>query len=482
MNPSLLKCLWAIIVCCFGLHTVWAETPRPNIVLLLADDLGFGDVGFNGHPVIQTPHMDRLAADGIQLNRFYAQSTTCSPTRASVLTGRNGYRFGITWANTGLIRPEELTLAEAFQQAGYRTGHFGKWHVGSLTTEIRDGNRGGRPEKAHEYAPPWLNGFDASFVTESKVPTWDPMVMPKNARRTWWDPQSPEDDPDDWVPYNTRYWTGPGEYATENLEGDDSRVIMDRVIPFIEEAVEADQPFFSIVWFHTPHLPVVAGPEFTQLYEGYRSFEKHYYGCITAMDLQVGRLREVLGQLGVEDNTLIFFGSDNGPEMNNLGTYEPAPGSSGPFRGAKRDLLEGGIRVPAFAYWPAGLEGGRVTEFPMATSDYFPTLMELIGVDVEQWVTPLDGMDVMPFLVSGKEARPGSIGFEHRDEVALMTYQYKLYSSDGGQTFALYDLLNDPGETVNLAWKLPALVTEMKQDLEAWRVSCRASLAGEDYR
>ena len=248
---------------------------RPNVILCMTDDQGWGDVGYNGHPVLRTPHLDQMAREGIRFDRFYAGAPVCSPTRGSCLTGRHPYRYGIPFANVGHLKREEITLADALKTQGYVTGHFGKWHLGTLTTKIKDGNRGG-PDHPEEYAPPWDNGFDQCYTTESKVPTyWHEGV---------------------YETFGTHYWTGPDDMVpADEVLGDDSALMMDQALPFIREAVAAEQPFFTVIWFHTPHLPVVSAPPFT---DGYTE-HADYYGCITAMDEQVGRLRHALSELGV---------------------------------------------------------------------------------------------------------------------------------------------------------------------------------------
>ena len=251
----------------------------------MCDDLGWGDVGFNGNQTIKTPHLDAMSRSGMRFTRFYAAAPVCSPTRGSCITGRHPFRYGVFFANTGHMLPRELTLAELLRGKGYATGHFGKWHLGTLTKTEKDANRGG-PKGAEHYSPPQDNGFDICFSTESKVPTWDPMIKPPAARGTWWDPVT---DPAEERNYGTGYWDQQGQRVTENLRGDDSRVIMDRAIPFIRQAVDDGKPFFTIVWFHAPHLPVVAGPKYSAMYEGHDKFAQHYSGCITALDEQVGR-------------------------------------------------------------------------------------------------------------------------------------------------------------------------------------------------
>ncbi len=263
-----------------------AETAEtPNIILVMCDDLGWGDVGFNGSKNIRTPHLDAMAKGSLRFERFYAAAPVCSPTRGSCITGRHPYRYGVYFANTGHMKRQELTLAELLKKHGYATGHFGKWHLGTLTKTETEANRGGPRGVAH-FSPPQANGFDVCFSTESKVPTWDPMLRPKgNNSRRWWDPAKENGS------YGTGYWDEKGKRVTQNLRGANSRVIMDRAIPFIRTAAKNKKPFFTIVWFHTPHLPVVAGPQYTRMYAVHEKYAQHYYGCITAMDEQIGRLR-----------------------------------------------------------------------------------------------------------------------------------------------------------------------------------------------
>lgn len=324
---------------------------RPNIILCMTDDQGWGDTGYNGNPVAKTPNLDQMAEDGLRFDRFYSAAPVCSPTRASCLTGRNPYRTGVFFANEGILRPEEFTLMEFLKSKGYTTGHFGKWHLGTLTKTERDSNRG-RPGNDTEYNPPWEHGFDVSFSTEAKVPTWDPMKKPSKAPGHGWRALKPGDEHRE---YGTYYWNEKGQRVTDNLEGDDSRVIMDRAVPFIDSAAESGTPFLAVIWFHTPHLPCVASPEWFDYYKGKGLTDRaaSFYGCISGMDEQMGRLRGELDRLGVADNTMIWFCSDNGPE----GRTSPDTGSAGPYRGRKRSLHEGGVRVPG----ASGLAGSDQT-------------------------------------------------------------------------------------------------------------------------
>ncbi len=461
------------IISPIAMHPKMLSASQPNVILMMADDLGWGDTGYNGHPVLKTPHLDQMAQAGLKFERFYAAAPVCSPTRGSCLTGRHPYRFGVYTANKGHIKSQELTLAELLKANGYRTGHFGKWHLGTLTTEVKDANRGA-PGNTADFAPPWLNGFDVSFSTESKVPTWDPLLRPKSASggKHWF----PVVDANDANPYGTFYWDN-GKQVTEGLRGDDSKVIMDRATKFIEAAANDEQPFFAIVWFHAPHLPVVAGPKYTAMYAEQDDYTQNYYGCITALDEQVGRLRNELRRLGIADNTLLTFCSDNGPEGN-----ENAPGSAKNLRGRKRSLYEGGVRVPGIIEWPAKIASGSTTQFAAVTSDYLPTIVDLVGAKMLDR-RPLDGVSLLPVFENNSAARSQPIGFQSKEMRTWVGNRYKLFVKGEGEKAVaeLYDLQEDPSESKNLASLKPQLVKEMFEQMEKWQASCRASDAEKDY-
>lgn len=461
MRPDILAVVLIAAMLCG--ERIVAQT-KPNVIFVMADDLGWGDVGFNGNPFIRTPSLDEMAANSMQFNRFYAAAPVCSPTRGSCLTGRNAERYGIYFANVGHLPAEEVTLAEVLKRNGYVTGHFGKWHLGTLSRTVRDGHRGGKDAEARSYSPPWENGFDVCFSTEQAVPTWDPMK-------------------DQTIP--TKYWEGPGKYATQNLDGDDSRIIMDRAIPFIRGAATEKDPFFAVIWFHAPHTPVVAGPEYLSMYEGYDEDRRHYYGCITAMDEQVGRLRRELRELRIEQNTLIFFVSDNGPAGEGGGILQypgkRQQGSAGLFRGRKGSLYEGGIRVPALLEWPGKIPAHVKVSAAFTTSDFFPTVLSVAGLPLGDGVPALDGINMLNGQggVNGETSRP--MAFKSYAQRAYIEGQYKIYSSDDGKSYALYDLLNDPGEVKDLSASKVELVRSMSSALEQWISSCQKSAAGADY-
>ena len=441
---------------------------HPNVILIMADDLGYGDVGFTGNEKIKTPSLDNLAAEGVVFDRFYTSASICSPSRAAALTGRHHYRTGVLAAHTAGLRTGELTIAEALKDEGYATGFFGKWHLGWVRPE--DGSSRGY------YSPPWHHGFDLAFATRSAVPTWDPNVSPVDIwghkKGEKWHPESP--------------YVLNGAAVTDNIEGDDSRVIMDRVIPFIREQAEQDKPFFAVVWFHTPHDPVVAGPEYLEMYESLpEPKQRHFYGAITAMDDQVGRLRKELAELGIDDETVLFFTSDNGPA--DRATREGIA-SAGPFRGHKHTHYEGGIRVPSIVAWPGTIEPGR-NEFLSGLVDYVPTVMDLADVDASKQLKdrPMDGVSLSPVLNGEDGERPGYLtaGYMRlvrgENGIALIQNRYKLLRTRTTTEFALYDLENDPAETTDLAAQMPDKVAEMATELDAWMASAMNSLKGADY-
>lgn len=456
----------------FAINTTVA--PRPNIVLIMADDLGWGDTGYNGSALAKTPNLDAMAANGLVFERFYAAAPVCSPTRGSVLTGRHPYRYGVRSANVGHLPESELTIAEVLKKEGYRTGFFGKWHLGTLTKSVVDSNRGGRSQNDAHYSPPWIHGFDTVFATEAKLPTFDPMIKPANGERpTWW---LPSETAGNRTQFGTHYWTEPGRNVTLGLVGDDTKVLVDRAVPFITNAARDRVPFFAVVWTHAPHLPVVASDADRAEIESDDPFETSYFGSILALDRQVGRIREVLRETGVADNTIVWFMSDNGPEHN----FKPAPGSSGGLRGAKRSLYEGGIRVPGIIEWPDQIPYGSTTVVPAVTSDVLPTILDYLGLSAPDERT-IDGTSLKSVLSGDTHRRSRPIGFESGRQVAWIDDRFKLYyrrPPDGSEQpikYELYDLRTDPSETTDISNERPEIVEKYKREVEAWRRSVAES-------
>ena len=456
----------------------------------MSDDQGWGDVGYNGHPILKTPNLDAMAQEGIRFDRFYAAAPVCSPTRGSCLTGRHPFRYGVFWANIGRLPREEITLAEALKQQGYKTGHFGKWHLGSLTQTVKDGIKGG-PKNLEEYSPPWENGFDVCFSNELGGPTYNPTVWCKGEYRTntyrYFMDRPVEEGEDIDTPgcyeWPSAFWLGPGQKATENLAGDSSEIIMDRAIHFIDQESKAANPFLAIVWFYSPHSPIAASDKHREPYKNLSIEEQHWYGCLTAMDEQIGRLRSRLKDLGIADNTMLWFCSDNGPSW--IHDYN----SAGPFRGKKGTLYEGGVRVPATLMWPAKIKRPHTIDAPCCTSDIYSTIQAIVGFRVKNQPDPSDGVNLMPMIEGRATKRQSPIGFQtigHDDvplksQCALIDNRYKILREEDGP-YRLYDLKEDPGETRDLAKEKPLMAEEMRRTLERWIQSCKNSNEGKDYR
>jgi len=422
---------------------------KPNIILMMADDLGYGDTGFNGNKIIKTPNLDQMAKNGVKLTHFYAGGPVCSPTRGTCLTGRHYYRYGIFSANVGHLPKQEITVERMLKEKGYTTGHFGKWHLGTLSKTHSTKGKSRKPEA--NFAPPWERDFDRSFSVESSVSTWNP----GSDKNPFYDNGVPlaGDDP--------------------TLRGGAGRVVVDRVIPFMEQAVKKGIPFLAVVWFNAPHEPIKAGPDYLKMYEGYGE-AAHYYGCITEMDEQIGRIRKSLREWGIAKNTLIFFCSDNGPEGK--APKGRKAGTTAGLRGRKRSLYEGGVRVPALVEWPGKLVPGSVIDVPCSTLDYFPTIQKMVGYQLPD-DRPIDGQDIMPIITGQVNKREKAIPFRAKGGAAIVKNGFKLLLPKG----ELYNLSNDWSEERNVAAEYPEQVTRMTRELMGYLESMKKSHAGADY-
>ena len=461
-----------ILFCCLCLGPLSGLSEnKPNIILVMADDQGWGDMGYYDHPYVKTPNFDAMSKTSLRFDRFYAAAPVCSPTRAAVLTGRNPNRVNVL--NHGRsMRPQETTIAEALKTVGYATGHFGKWHVGSCqpTSPVNPTN----------------SGFDVWLSTPNFYDL-DP-VMSRNG-------------------------------IAEQLEGESSMIAVDASIDFIRDQVKAETPFLSIIWFGSPHSPFDAVGADKQLYEGEHMAE--YYREITAMDRAFGKLRNELRTLGIADNTILWYTSDNG------GLNEQTSGG----RNKKGSIYEGGLRVPAMLEWPARITKGRVTDVVSMSSDIYPTLVELTGAIVPNQF-PLDGISLVELIDGSMESRnagigfwrhpyPGRLTYADRMMIALMKaqeaghefdlegrldldageikelfpedqfhghaawleYPWKLHRIVDGdnQHFELYNLESDPEETTNLLLDNSSRALRMDASLTAWQTSVMQSLNGKDY-
>ena len=288
--------------------------------------------------------------------------------------------------------------------------------------------------------------------------------------------------------FRENYWTGPGQFVDENLPGEDSEILMGRALKFIEKSAAKKKPFFTTIWFHAVHTPIVAGNEMRALYPKETIEGQHWFGCLSAMDKEVGRLRTKLRSLGIADNTIVWFCSDNGP------SYIHDFNSAGPFSGKKATLWEGGIRVPGIVEWPAKLKGQRVLTAPIGTSDFYPTMLAAVGIEAPENQPILDGENVLPLLTGEKKERGSYIAFQapvmndknvHAKkgslQMCLHNDRYKLASFDSGKTWLLFDMLTDKEEKNDIAAKHPKLVEEMSGYMTEWRASCARSAKGDDY-
>ena len=346
-----------------------ADAPRspdgpPNVLLILCDDLGWGDLGYFGHPAIETPRLDELAAEGVRFTQFYAASPVCSPSRVGLLTGRTPDRAGVyDWIPGGSpvhLHADEPTLPALLNAAGYDTCHVGKWHLnGRFNSESQP-----QPDDF---------GFDHWFATQNNAaPSHrDPVNFVRDGQPV-----------------------GP-------LEGYSCDLVADEAVRWLDGRGGGDDPWFLNVWFHEPHQPIASPPDLTERYEtrSRTPLEAEYFANVANMDRAVGTLLDALDRRGEAGNTLVIFTSDNGPE--DRFRYRRAAssfGSPGNLRGMKLWLYEGGVRVPGIVRWP-GRVGPRTDDTPVGAVDLLPTLCELTGATPP--ARPLDGASLADHLLNG---------------------------------------------------------------------------------
>jgi arylsulfatase A-like enzyme len=433
MNRHLfLKSIVLTAAICASIVTLAAET-RPNIVLVMADDQGWGQVGYNGHPVLKTPNLDAMAAAGIRFDRFYAAGPVCSPTRASVLTGRTHFRTGVPSHGHNLCL-QEKTLPQALKRAGYATGHFGKWHL--------NGVRGaGVPILGDDANHPGRYGFD-EWLSASNFYDADPLLSRS------------------------------GKF--EEFKGDSSAVAVAEALKFMARKKQADAPFLAVIWYGSPHSPMRAVEEDL---EGLPMAGQlgHHLGEIVGIDRSVGVLRKGLRDMGIERDTLVWYCSDNGG-------LKLDPDAVGNLKGHKGELFEGGIRVPAIIEWP-GRIAPTITDFPASTMDIMPTIVDLLGLPKNSQLAVRDGESIATIFKGKTPKRKHPIPFRYAENVALIDGDFKLLhvKQKKGTEWKLYDLKNDPGETKDLSGKLSERFERMKSEAKAMVSSVEASVAGEDY-
>ncbi len=412
-----------------------ADCAKPNIVLVMADDQGWGEVGYYGHAVLKTPNLDAMAAAGLRFDRFYAAAPVCSPTRASVLTGRSNHRTGVE-SHGFALRLQEKTLPEALRAAGYRTGHFGKWHL--------NGMRGpGVPIQLHDSHHPGNFGFD-QWLSVTNYFDRNPILSRQ------------------------------GQFT--EFEGDSSEIVVEQALEFISRQASAGVPSFSVIWFGTPHSPFVASEEDRQAFSQLDEASQNHYGELVAMDRSIGTLRRRLRELKIHQNTLIWFCSDNG------GLPKITPATVGGLRGFKGSLYEGGLRVPAIIQWPQAIDQPRATSFPASTMDIFPTIAEIVGLPESAMLEPQDGLSLKSLFSHDLSRRTKPIAFSCFGDSAIIDNDFKLLHVGKKQKkYELYDLASDPSETKNLLTERADVADKLEKQLTAWREELSESIAGKDY-
>ncbi len=473
-----------------------------NVVLLMGDDHGWEETGYHGHPHVKTPVLDEMASSGLRLDRFYSAHSSCSPTRASFLTGRHPNRMG-TFAPGWSFRPEEITTAHLLAKAGYFCGHFGKWHVGAV--------KSGSPTN------PGAMGFH-EWLSHDNFFELNPSLS-RNG--------------------------GPPKV----FQGESSEILVDETIQFIDRARAQQKPFFTIVWFGSPHEPYSGLPEDLALYDdlpakysekkvkltsnetGQQTTRpqgevlRERYAEITAMDRAIGKLRKHLADSGVRNDTLLFYCGDNGT------SGDAALGF--PHRGFKGQIYEGGNLVPGLIEWPAMFPQPRITQVRASTSDLLPTIAALVGQPLPD--RPIDGIDLSKLLLGEMKERPSPLfsweydtkqltraklepwidpklqegttplvkltggkatrdftNFRHPKITdtdydgarSIIDGRYKLIvheSKNGVSKQELFDLEADPAEKSNLLEKTPEIRSKLLSKLRQWQESVLNSLTGADY-
>ena len=447
-----------LLIRCKNTPTKIEKTSPPNIILIMADDLGYGDIGVYGQSLFPTPNIDRLAKGGIRFLQHYSGSTVCAPSRSALMTGQHsGHTFirgnlerGFNLDNEGQypLASEELTIAEVLKEANYRTGAFGKWGLGYPGSE----------------GDPNFQGFDQFYGY--------------NCQRVAHNY------------YPTHLWNN---QKKEKLRGNDGtttktyapELIHQKALSFLEENKES--PFFMFYPSVIPHAELVAPVEYMTRYRGLFLPEKKFIrkkggynvgrynpqeeshaafaAMINVLDDQVGEIIDKIHELGIAENTLILFTSDNGPHLEG-GADPDYFNSNGPLRGYKRDLYEGGIRVPMIAYWPSKIQPGSTTDHPSAFWDFFPTAIEIAGLN-KNWAD-IDGISFLPTL-SGKEQKAHPYLYweflKKGGRQAVRMDQWKAVrlnmSNDPNAPIELYRLTDDIGEENNIAEQYPEMVKIM---------------------
>jgi len=424
------------------------QAERPNIVIIYADDLGYGDLGCYGHPTIRTPHLDRLAAEGLRFTSFYSAAEVCTPSRAALLTGRLPLRNGmchdtrrVLFGNSASGLPAtEITIATALKKQGYATACVGKWHLGHL--------------------PPYLptkHGFDSYFGIPYSN-DMDRVADAKLGRSIFLEPK-------------VEYWNPPllrGDQIVERPARQETltKRYAEEAVQFIK--AQKDRPFFLYLAHTMPHVPLFASPEFRG-----KSARGLYGDVVEELDWSVGQVVQALKDAGLDRRTLVIFSSDNGPWL----TFNEHGGSAGLLRDGKGSTFEGGMRVPGIFWWPGQIKAGVVTHDIVSTMDVFTTCLKLAGAAVPN-DRIIDGLDLTP-LLTGKGPSPRNVMYFYRGTqlYAVRKGSFKAhfvtrsgYGSDKAETHdppLLYHLGHDPAERFNVAKNHPAVIADIQKEAAA---------------
>lgn len=430
---------------------------RPNVIIIMTDDQGYGDLSCMGNTDFQTPHIDDLAAGGARFTSWYSNSPVCSPSRASLLTGRYPGHAGVRSILAGHRRatgltPEVPTIASAVRELGYQTALVGKWHLGLQETS--------RPNQ---------NGFDYFYGFMAGCVDYYSHIF-------YWSMADGRTDPTHDLWENDREIYDNGRYFTE--------LVSEKTVEKIREMSRRDAPFLLYTAYNAPHYPMHAPRKYLDRFPGLPEDRRIMAAMLSAVDDGVGAITDELRRLGILEDTLIFFQSDNGPSRESRnwmdGRGDPYYGGMpGGLKGHKFSLFEGGIRVPGIFSWPGHIPAGQVIDAPCAAMDLFPTVLRLAGGDPEAYA--LDGRDILPVMTEGADSPHEELFWEMEGQTAVRRGRYKLVlngqlveTEPPQEAVFLSDLLEDPGETVDLAERMPELTRELTERALRWREGIEA--------
>lgn len=453
MNDRFANLLLGCLLLCAALSAASASgAEKPNIIFILADDLGYGDLGCYGQKVIQTPCLDRMAAEGMRFTDCYAGSTVCAPSRCVLMTGLHTGHARVRGNDHVPLEPEDVTVAELLKGAGYRTGIIGKWGLGEPETTGLPNRQGFdfwfgylNQRHAHNYYPAFLWRNEEQFPLENEV---NHMLGGRDV--------------------------SPGGVATKRVQYSHD-LFAAEALKFVEEHRQG--PFFLYLAFTIPHANNEAGnqgmevPDFGPYADrDWPEPQKGHAAMITRMDADIGRLFAKLKELGIDEQTIVFFSSDNGPHREG-GADPEFFRSSGPLTGFKRSLHDGGIRVPGIVRWPGKIKAGAVSDLPWYFADFLPTACELAGIEVPKG---LDGISIVPTLLgNGEQRRHEFMYWEFHEgrasSQAVRMGHWKAVRSAPSAPVQLYDLSADIGEEHDIAAAHPEIVARIKAYLDQAR-------------